>query len=1132
MNQAARNPAAWGVLVVGLSLVAAVWHFLAEREDRIAREQFNLLANEIVADIGDRMRQHEQILLGGAGLFAASESVSRATWRAYVERLNLGKNSPGIQGVGFSKVIAPADLAGHIAAIRAEGFPDYTVRPPGERALYTSIIYLEPFEGRNLASFGYDMFSESTRNKAMRGAVDGNRTSITGKVKLVQETHGKPQAGFLMYVPIYRKHMPVETADERWRALSGFVYSPYRVADLMRGILGNRNVQSLDFTIHDGTAADEESLMYDSAEALERKPAPAPRFKVVHKVEAYGNAWTVSLNSRPAFEAGFHSDLEYAIPVLGIMVSGALFLLVVSLTGGREKALSLAKTMTAELATAAQTLRDLHAIASDQSLSLDDKIERTLLLGICHFGQPVGVVGEIADGIHTIRHIVGPDWMPEAGSTRPVADTFCSLVAAAGRPVAIADADVGAYRDHPASRAGVKSYIGAPLRVEGKLYGTLGFSGPSPQGQAFDDSDLSLIQMMAEWIGTLMGRRRQIERLNASNAELRDSENRLSAIFRMVVDGIITIDEQGSMETVNPAAEKLFGYAADEMIGRNVRMLMPEPYAGHHDGYLAAYRKTGEAKIIGIGREVVGKRKDGSEFPLDLAVSEVRIGTHRIFVGVVRDLTERKKIERLHKEFVSTVSHELRTPLTSIMGSLGLVRGGAMGAVPDKVLRLVDIAHANSDRLVRLINDILDIEKIESGKFEFRMAPVDLDRLAEQAIESNRGYAERLSVRLHLARAADRAMVFGDPDRLTQVMANLLSNAAKFSPPGGAVEVTLERQGDWARVSVRDHGPGIPANFREKVFGKFSQADASDSRAKGGTGLGLNITKAIVDRHGGRIWFEDGAGGGTVFRVELPCTDVSDRVEDTGAAPGARRVLVCEDDRDIASLLALILRQAKFAVDIAHTIAAAREMVAAKHYDALSLDLVLPDGDGIALIRELRADARTARLPVVVVSARAREGRAVINGHAVGVLDWLEKPVQQDRLLAALDTVFQRAADHRVRILHVEDDAATREVVAALIGGRAEVIAAATVAEARERLQRERFDLAILDLGLPDGSGKDLLPLLKPTNGAPATPVVVLSVTETDADLAGAVNAALVKTRTSNENILNTILSLIPAART
>jgi signal transduction histidine kinase len=264
-----------------------------------------------------------------------------------------------------------------------------------------------------------------------------------------------------------------------------------------------------------------------------------------------------------------------------------------------------------------------------------------------------------------------------------------------------------------------------------------------------------------------------------------------------------------------------------------------------------------------------------------------RPGESGTFISVARDLTERKKVEQMKNEFISTVSHELRTPVTSIRGSLGLLAGGVAGELTKQARELVDIATSNSERLILLINDILDIEKIESGKMRFNLGPVRLREVLDTALQANRGYAQRFGVELVLAGEAPDITVTADGDRLLQVLANLLSNAAKFSPAGGKVEVSAARRGDGVRVQVRDHGSGIPADFQDKIFGKFSQADSSDTRRLGGTGLGLSIAKAIVEKHGGTIGFETAPGAGTTFHFDLPLAPPAvERAESAGQASG------------------------------------------------------------------------------------------------------------------------------------------------------------------------------------------------------------------------------------------------------
>jgi len=239
--------------------------------------------------------------------------------------------------------------------------------------------------------------------------------------------------------------------------------------------------------------------------------------------------------------------------------------------------------------------------------------------------------------------------------------------------------------------------------------------------------------------------------------------------------------------------------------------------------------------------------------------------------GAIRNISVRKRLERLKDEFVATVSHELRTPLTSISGSLGLLTGTMAGNLPDATRRLLAIAHENSQRLVRLVNNILDINKLESGLVAFKFGRVEVRSLVERAIEANRGFAEHYGVRIRLDDAACFGDVRADPDRLTQVVTNLLSNSIKFSPADTQVLVKIEKRPGVIRLSVRDHGAGIPADFKPSVFEKFAQADTTNVRETGGTGLGLSIVKQIVDRLGGETGFTDAPGGGTVFHVELPC---------------------------------------------------------------------------------------------------------------------------------------------------------------------------------------------------------------------------------------------------------------------
>ena len=607
-------------------------------------------------------------------------------------------------------------------------------------------------------------------------------------------------------------------------------------------------------------------------------------------------------------------------------------------------------------------------------------------------------------------------------------------------------------------------------------------------------------------------------------------ETLLTAILDNVLDGIITINGLGEIESFNKAAENIFGYTSAEVVGHNVRMLMPEPYHSQHDSHIQNYVSTGKRTIIGIEREVFGQRKDGSPFPVNLAVSEMKLDEKRMFIGIVHDLSERAKIERMKTEFVSTVSHELRTPLTSIRGSLSLLIGGVAGELPPQVRSLIDIAHKNSERLILLINDILDMEKIETGTMEFQSSPIKLMPLLKQVLEENQAYAEQYKVCYELEGDLPEVMVNVDASRLMQVLTNLLSNAAKFSPSGDKVMLAVTSNGQHVRIAVKDHGSGIPEQFHDQIFQKFSQADSSDTRKKGGTGLGLSITKAMVEKMGGSIGFESEPNVLTTFFVELPirqavpapsCVESAAPID---ALPG-KRVLICEDDRLVAEALSLTLGQAGLATDIAYNATQAKGMLFQNDYAAMTLDLGLPDQHGIALIRELRTIKKTATLPILVVSANAIEGHNELSGEAFHVVDWISKPINRDQLLTALKQALKQVSTTRPKVLHVEDDPYNYQVVTALAGEIADVENAPNLAEARRMLQDNQYNLVILDILLPDGSGMALLPLLNAAT--PPIPVMVFSSCEMEQEDIQKVQSVLVKSRTNNAQILATIKRLI-----
>ena len=332
---------------------------------------------------------------------------------------------------------------------------------------------------------------------------------------------------------------------------------------------------------------------------------------------------------------------------------------------------------------------------------------------------------------------------------------------------------------------------------------------------------------------------------------------------------MLVSDAHGRIVLVNSEVERLFGYDRAELIGRSVECCCRTncPNAAASETGFAASSNPG---LLRTGGDFNAQRKDGSEFPVEVALNPCHVGDVLMVVSAIVDVSERKRVERQQDEFVSIASHELRTPMTSIAASLGLLLAGGAKGLPPPATHLLEIAYANCGRLIRLINDILDIKKLEAGQMPFRFQRGEARALLEKAIEANRSFAG--SVGLRLEAPSEPVDIYVDPDRFIQVVTNLLSNALKFSPPGAVVDIAAEERGDNVRITVRDRGPGIPAEFKARIFEKFS-GRRHKTRRRTGTGLGLCIVREIVSRMHGQIGFGDAIGGGAVFFVDLPQAD-------------------------------------------------------------------------------------------------------------------------------------------------------------------------------------------------------------------------------------------------------------------
>ncbi|MBT4837224.1 MAG: PAS domain S-box protein [Methylococcales bacterium] len=354
------------------------------------------------------------------------------------------------------------------------------------------------------------------------------------------------------------------------------------------------------------------------------------------------------------------------------------------------------------------------------------------------------------------------------------------------------------------------------------------------------------------------------EKVEAEQALVENNE-KINAILDTVLDGVLTMTQEGMITTFNPAAQKMFEYAEDEIVNKNIRLLVTNDFDNivdfYHDNIMQNYS---------YGCEMFGLKKNGITFPIEVTLTELYLHKKDLYTCVIKDITERKRVDKLKTEFVSTVSHELRTPLTAIKGSLGMITSGVLGVFEEPAKGMLDIALQNSDRLLVLINDLLDIDKIEAGEVSFDMKIQSVVELLKQSIDVNYSFSNQFNIHLKLREPVEDISLLFDFNRLLQVMTNLISNAIKFSSDGAEVIIFIEKLPTSVKICVQDHGTGIAESFKPMVFTKFVQGDSSDTRGKGGTGLGLSISQAIIDAHHGMIGFTSIEREGSTFFFELP----------------------------------------------------------------------------------------------------------------------------------------------------------------------------------------------------------------------------------------------------------------------
>lgn len=627
--------------------------------------------------------------------------------------------------------------------------------------------------------------------------------------------------------------------------------------------------------------------------------------------------------------------------------------------------------------------------------------------------------------------------------------------------------------------------------------------------------------------------RRYAQQQEKIQSVLRENQDRLNAILASLGEGIYQMDNSGRLVFLNPAGEKILGYKSAELEGRDIHDII---HSRKRDGTVVAAKDCPLFNVIRSGKTIhvdqdVFISADSRFIPVQYSGAPLSVGGQAAGAVVAfQDISERQASEKRVSEFYSTVSHELRTPLTSIRASLGLIEGGIAGELPEKALHLVSIGRSECDRLIRLINDILDIKKIQAGKLELARDVVPISELMQSAVDATSALAHSSNINL-ISQLNCTGNIYCDKDRIIQVLTNLIGNALKFSTEETDVVVRAERLGSKYRFSVADHGPGISDSQKQKLFGRFQQLDSSDNRTKGGTGLGLAISKAIVEQHGGKIGVDSDVGIGSTFWLELPVGHIS--LSESGNLPMVRsgKILIVEDDQRTLDLVSTMVEQSGYEVVSCQNISQARMALDSPPLpDAILLDITLPDGNGLDLMHEVRTVAETEDIPIVVLTAKDSELQTY--GEPL-LVDWITKPFDEKRLLRSLQLAVRGIKP--AKVLLVEDDESTRQlIVEQLAACDVQTIAAKDGAEAIQLTRTLKPHLIILDIGIPAPDGFEVVKILRQEE-AQNTPLLVYTSRDLSSDdvksLSLGMTRHLVKSRTTEEQFLTSVRDLLSGLR-
>jgi PAS domain S-box-containing protein len=809
-------------LLPSLLLTIVAVFYTAQAVDEKNRVEFTTTCEEISAKIYARLHAHAELLRCSAALFATTEDISRENWKAFFNASKIDRNLPGIQGLGYTVLIRKQDLQKHLTTIRNQGFPDYTINPWGEREIYSSIIYLEPFTERNLRAFGFDMLTEPTRRKAMELARDSDVAALSGKVILLQETTQEIQFGTVMYIPVYRNGMPINTIEERRNAIIGWVFSPYRMNDLMNGILGNLNntkLKELQLKLYDDSLSNA-TLIYESKLDYSKKINHLPSQAFSLPANFHGKNWVISFSEYRNPIKFFESEV-LVVAISGLLINIFLFILFIALINTKRNALRIASKLTSEL-----------------------KVNESKLNAI--LDNSFDAIAVHVDGICIMCNIAALKLFGFANKEMIIGHPIMS---------AIAPSEQKRIQDYIFKRI---NGIDAPF-----VYATKGIK---TDGHIFD-LEVSLSTFYHSNKQHVLVILRDIsERLQAEN-KIVSLVTRYQTLLQMASDGIHILNDQGQIVEVNNSFCKMLGYSREEMMGLSLADW------DNQWNYEELQAKLKELILTGGLFQTRHRCKDGSIIDVEINGGGIKLDNQNYLYASARDITERKRLENELKEythqlkrsnddlenFAYIASHDLKAPLNVVIKILELIDNGTEAPTSSNKLEYIRMAKKSIAQMSGLIKDLLDYSRIGTNQENF--SQVNLNETLEYILNVLKDKISQINARIIVH---DLPAIFANKTLINELFLNLLNNALTYhNKIAVEIEVWCTEEKEAYKFYVKDNGIGIQEKDFEKIFLIFKRLHTQSDYA--GTGIGLALCKRIVDIHKGEIWVESTFGQGSTF---------------------------------------------------------------------------------------------------------------------------------------------------------------------------------------------------------------------------------------------------------------------------